>query len=415
MAASPASSSSSSSSSPTASPAPGGQDPPRSPEDAQAAPAERRALSDRLPRAWLFPLLVFGATWVLILATWYASDAIYGHSEPWSWHFIFKDAKYYLAIAEHGYKAKSPFPWNRHSAVDRRTAFFPFFPAVIRLVSYVTAGHYVIAGFIVTVLSGAASALGVWGLAARVTSRRVADYAVVLYCVFPGAMTFGLLYAEPMAIALSAAALWAILERRWLIAGLAGAAATAERETLIVLAAVAGVAALHAIWTRREWRALIAPALTPLGVLAFFGYLGHRYHDYAFWFQAERDGWGGHLDGGLHTLRIVLWLDPATTQYKLYNVLLIVMAVAAVTGIALMIAARLPLPLTLFGILVIVAAVVSSAPSIKPRLIWTAFPIFIGAAAKLPRWLYWPVVVVSAGALAFLIGWWPNHYFGPAP
>jgi hypothetical protein len=99
----------------------------------------------------------------------------------------------------------------------------------------------------------------------------------------------------------------------------------------------------------------------------------------------------------------------------LYNVLLIVMAVVAVAGVALMIRARLPLPLTLFGILVIVAAVVSSAPSIKPRLIWTAFPIFIGAAAKLPRWLYWPVLIVSATALAFLTGWWPNHYIGPAP
>jgi hypothetical protein len=414
MASSPASPSSPAPSSPA--PSSPGQAPPCSGADVPAAPAQRRSLSDRLPRAWLFPLLAFGATWVLILATWYASDAIYGHSEPWSWHFIFKDARYYLAIAEHGYKAKSPFPWNEHSSADRGTAFFPFFPALIRLASYVTAGHYVIAGFIVTVLSGAASALGVWGLAARVQGRRVADCAVVLYCVFPGAMTFGLLYADPLAIALSAAALWAILERRWLIAGLAGAAATAERETLIVLAAVAGVAALHAIWTRREWRALIAPVLTPVGALAFFGYLGHRYHDYAFWFQAERDGWGGRLDGGLHTLRLVLLLDPAArAKDPIYSGLLVAMAVAAVTGIALMIAARLPLPLTLFGILIIVLAVVSSAPSIKPRLVWTAFPIFIGAAAKLPRWLYWPVVVVSAGTLAFLVGWWPHHYLGAAP
>jgi hypothetical protein len=407
MAASPSPTPSSPASPPPAAPA--------APALAGPAPPGRPALSDRLPRAWMFPLLAFGLTWVLIAATWLASDAIYGHSHPLAWHFIFKDAKYYLAIAEHGYKARSPFPWHRGSEPDRRAAFFPLFPAVIRLAGYLTAGHYGYAGLLVQVLSGAASALGVWGLAARVAGRRTADHAVLLYCLFPGAMTFGLLYAEPLAVALSAAALWAILERRWLIAGLAGAAATAERETLIVLAGVAGVAALHAIWTRREWRALIAPALTPLGVLAFFGYLGHRYHDYGFWFQAEQDGWGGHLDGGLHTLRVVLWLDPGTTRYPLYNALLTAMAVAAVAGVALMIAARLPLPLTLFAILVIAAAVVSSAPGIKPRLIWIAFPVFTGAAARLPRWLYWPVLIVSAGALAFLTGWWPHHYFGPAP
>ena len=146
---------------------------------------------------------------MLIGVTWLASDAIYGHSHPLWWHFIFKDAKYYLAIAEHGYKATSPFPWGRGSEPDRRTAFFPLFPAVIRLFGYLTAGHDVIAGFIVQVLSGAASALGVWGLAARARDRRTADRAVLLYCLFPGAMTFGLLYAEPLAIALSAAVLMA--------------------------------------------------------------------------------------------------------------------------------------------------------------------------------------------------------------
>ena len=47
--------------------------------------ADRPALSDRSPRARLFPLAVFAATWVLILATWYWSDAIYGHRHPWIW------------------------------------------------------------------------------------------------------------------------------------------------------------------------------------------------------------------------------------------------------------------------------------------------------------------------------------------
>jgi len=26
-----------------------------------------------------------------------------------------------------------------------------------------------------------------------------------------------------------------------------------------------------------------------------------------------------------------------------------------------------------------------------------------------------PLVVVSAGLLVFLTGWWPHHYTGPAP
>jgi hypothetical protein len=383
---------------------------------AQPGRPGRPALSDRLPHPWLLPLLVFAATWLLILAAWYGSDAIYGHGHPWTWHFLFKDAKYYLAIAEHGYKRTSPFPWGRRgSEIDRRTAFFPLFPVLIRLASYLTGGNYLIAGLAVSVLAGAASALGVWVLAARLCGRRVADRAVVLYCFFPGAMTFGMLYSEPLAVALGAAALLALVERRWLLAGIIGAVGTAERPTLIVLTVVSGVAAAQAIWIRREWRALLAPALTPLGMLAFFGYLGHRYHDYAFWFQAEKAGWNQHIDWGVHTLRIVFWADPGTTKYTVFNLVLIIMFISAVAGIALTLAARLPLPVTLFGVLVVLMSVIAYGQNTKPRFVWSGFTLFIGAAAKLPKAIYWPVVILSAAVLVFLIGWWPHHYFGPAP
>jgi hypothetical protein len=273
----------------------------------------------------------------------------------------------------------------------------------------------VAAGLIVAVASGAASALGVWALAARVTDRWVADRAVILYCFFPGAMTFGMLYSEPLAVAIAAAALLALVSRRWLLAGVLGAIGTAERPTLLILAVVAGVAALQAIWTRREWRALIAPILTPLGMVAYFGYLGHRYHDYKFWFQAEKAGWDQHIDWGVHSLRIVTWTDPKTAQYVVFNVVLIIMFAAAVAGVGLTLAARLPLPVTLFGVLVVLASVIAYGQNTKPRFVWSGFTLFIGAAAKLPRWLYWPVVVLSAAGLIFLTGWWPHHRIGPAP
>lgn len=150
-----------------------------------------------MPRAWLFPLLVFAATWLLILATWYASDAIYGHSHPWTWHFLFKDAGYYLGIAQQGYPARLPSPWH-DSPVNNGAAFFPLFPLLVRLASHLTGGDYNIAGLVVNILAGAASAVSVWAVAARLRGRRVADRAVTLYCLFPGAMTFALLYSEPL-------------------------------------------------------------------------------------------------------------------------------------------------------------------------------------------------------------------------
>jgi hypothetical protein len=375
---------------------------------------ERPSLSERLPRPWIFPLLVFAGTWVLTLATWYVTDRIYHQSHPPRWYYGNKDSGFYLGIAEHGYAWSLHAP---HSSVRQSGwgAFFPLFPLAIRLVSYLTFGYYIAAALIVVVLSGAASALGVWALAARVCDRKVADRAVVLYCLFPGAMTFGLLYSEPLGIALSAAALLALLARRWVLAGIIGALCTAERPDLVVIAAVLGLAALHAVWTRREWRALLAPALAPLGVLAYFGYLGHRYRDYAFWFQLEQRGWHAHFDGGVHTFQVLTWQLPGISKYPVYNVIIIAVAVFAVAGIGLMIWARLPVPLTIFSILVLLAVITASSPGVKPRLVWTAFPIFIGAAAKLPKVIFWPLVILSAAVLVYLIGWWPHHPMAPAP
>jgi hypothetical protein len=353
-----------------------------------------------LPRPWLFPLAVFAVVWVLILATWFSADAIFGESHSWSWHILIMDTGWYRGIAQYGY-AGDP----------HRVAFFPLFPLVIRFFSYLTGGNYLVAGLITIIACGAASAVAVWALADKVCGRSVADRAVLLYCLCPGAMTFSILYSEPLAVALGAAALLALISRRWFLAGVIGGLATAERPTLVVLVAVAGVAAIQAIWARREWIALAAPALTPLGILSYFGYLGYQFHNYALWFSIERRVWGQHFDGGVSALRLVLWLDRHDVSHKALVVALSITFLAGLAGIVLMVAARLPLPLTLFGVMTIFLAFTSTEAHLRPRLVWAAFPIFIGAAAKLPRVIYWPVLILSAAGLVLFIGGW-RHVFG---
>jgi hypothetical protein len=368
----------------------------------------RATWSDRLPRAWLFPLLAFAATWLLILATWYGTDRLHGQTHPWTWHFLFKDAGWFEYLAKFGYPARL-----RMGPRAAGTAFFPLFPLLIRLASRAV-GSYVIGGLVVSVLVGAASAAGVWAVAARVRDRWVADRAVMLYCFFPGAMVFGMLYSEPLSVALGAAVLLALLSRRWLLAGVIGAVATAEASMMIIVVAVSGIAALEAIWRRDEWRALIAPALSPLGILAFFGYLGHRYHDYAFWFQVERVDWNQHIDWGARTLGLLFGNNPGLHEGGVMTSIYVIMLYVSLAGLAVMLAARLPLPVTAYGVLVPLTFLLSRA-SPRPRYVLCAFPLFIGAAAKLPRVLYWPVLALSAAGLVLLTGWWPYHYGLAAP
>jgi hypothetical protein len=355
-------------------------------------------------------LLAFAATWVLILTAWQLSNFHYYTAYGWYWYFWYKDSGFYESIARHWYSTGAG-----SVGVPVSSAFFPVFPALIWLASRVTFGYWHAAGLIAQLISGAAACVSVWALAARACDRWVADRAVLLFCAFPGAMTFGLIYAEPLGVALAACCLLAALNRKWLLSGLIALVASGEHPTLIILAPTLGIVALHAVWTRRDWRSLIAPLLAPWGMIGYFLWNGTRFHDYTFWFTLERKGWGQRIDWGKHMFHVLTWTDKGTSGHADYNMMCIIMFWILVLGIVLMLAARVPLPVSVFTILLFVNAAVTNGAGPRPRIAWPAIGIYLGAAAKLPRWLYWPVLIVSAGALFFVVAWWPHHPNAPPP
>ena len=367
-------------------------------------PVGRKALSDRLPRPWIFPLLAFAAAWVLILAAWHVASAIYG-PRAWERYFWYDDSGFYGALARFGYGSANPALPHSHPT---RAAFFPLFPALIRLAMFLTS-NVIVAGLIVQVLVGAGSAVAVWALASNVYGHRVADRAVLLYCAFPGAFVLGAMYSEALGVLLAATCLLAVLHRKWLLAGLLALLAGATHGTMIVLTLVLAAVAVHAIWTRRDWRSLLAPALAPLGMLAFIASVAPMFHDYLFLFHLERRGWHVHVDYGVHELSVLTWTFPGAHKYPWQFGLLVAMFWIALIGIVLLIAARAPWPITLYTALVFIFCAVSFPSGILPRYTLTMFGIFLGYAAKLPSWVFWPALVVSAGVMALLAGYYPTH------
>jgi len=369
-------------------------------------PAGRRALSDRLPRAWMFPLLAFAAAWALIVAAWNVASAVYG---PMSWvqYFWYDDSGFYGALARSWYGSANP-ALLPHSD-PARAVFFPLYPALIRLAMFAT-GSVIIGGLIVQILAGAASAVAVWALASHVYGHRVADRAVLLYCAFPGAFVLGVMYADPLAIALAAGCLLAVLRRRWLLAGLLALLAGATHATMIVLTPVLAAAAVHAIWTRRDWRSLLAPALAPLGMLAFVASVAPMFHDYLFLFHLEHSGgWNVHVDFGARELALLTWTLPAAHAYPWHFGLLAAMFWIALAGIVLLIAARAPWPVTVYTALMFISCAISAPSGLLPRYTLSMVGIFLGYGAKLPKWVFWPALAVSAGLMALLAGYYPTH------
>src|SRR5215469_2673405 len=365
--------------------------------------AGRAALSDRLPRAWMFPLLAWAAAWVLILAAWGVASAIYG-PRSWERYFWYDDSGFYGALARYWYGSVTPGVLHHDPG---RAAFFPLYPALIRGALFLTHNVFV-AGLIVQVLAGAASAVAVWALASHVYGHRVADRAVLLYCAFPGAFVLGVMYSESLAVLLAAACLLMLLQRRWVLAGLLALLAGAEHSTLIVLTPVLAAAAVHAIWTRRDWRSLIAPVLAPLGMVAYFSYLWYRYHDFFFWFRVEKFGWKIYTDFGAHTLSVLTWTYPVAHKLPWLFGMVVATFWIALISIGLLVAARAPWPVTLYSALLLLSLSISTQ-EVMPRYTLPMVGMFLGYGAKLPKWAFWATLAISACVMLFLVGYYPTH------
>jgi hypothetical protein len=106
--------------------------------------------------------------------------AISGHLTPW-------DGEHYLKLASQGYRRG-----------DGSCAFYPLWPALIRLGSYLTGGNLFIAGL---VLANVISLLAWWNFHCWVAERhgrRVAKLALVFLLAFPGAVFFQFIYTESL-------------------------------------------------------------------------------------------------------------------------------------------------------------------------------------------------------------------------
>jgi hypothetical protein len=311
------------------------------------------------------------------------------------------DGAWYLTVAQRGYPSHVPVA-TANSGVKFDVAFFPLFPLLIRAVHGIVPVSFSGSALILSTLFGLTATVALWQLTRRLADRDVADRVVLLFCFFPGSIVFTMFYAEGLMLTLSILCLEALMGRRWLVAGVLAALATATRPNAIVLAVCCAWAAVIAIRDRREWWSLVAVALAPLGVLAYFGYLWHRTGSPLVWFQAESREWGERVDFGvktvdrLHTTLVHPWGNAnnvATTAGLIF----------VLVAIPFLVRARLPAVLVIFAAGIILLGVWSRTLGLRPRFVLTAFPLFLAIGMRLRPTVQQLVLAGSAGMLALMM------------
>lgn len=339
--------------------------------------------------SWVLrPVAVFaGSRAAVLVALWLMSRLRDDLAGPQV--FLFWDAALYEQVIEDGYPER---PRDRGIY-----AFFPLYPMTARGLAAVTGMDPLAAGLTVGAVAGLAAAVVLWRFTASLRDEGVADRTVALFAFFPGSFVLSMLYAEGVMIALAAGCLWALTSRRWLLAGVLAALATASRPNALALVPACAWACAMAVWYRREWRSLVAPVLAPTGFVAFCVLLWTRTGDPLTWFTVQRELWQERVTPLALVEDVEVFLAAPFGNTNTTSV--VVGAVLALVGLVLLARARLPGEVTVYALVVLGLAAFSETLGLRPRFVMTAFPLFVAAAVHLRGAAFSAVLGLSATVL----------------
>ncbi|MFD8846663.1 hypothetical protein [Streptomyces pseudogriseolus] len=335
-----------------------------------------------------------------------------GGAHPWdvlgSW-----DGWWYQQIAQHGYDpALTPVPGatGMITLEGNSAAFFPLYPALMRLVSEVTGLGPYGAGMAVSVVCSFVAALGIHAVTARLGGRRAGLVAVGLWAVWPGSGTEWAVYSESLYTALAAWACWAVITRRWAAAGVLTFAAGLTRPTAFALVAALAVAGLIAVVRQREnWRQpLAAVAIAPLGVAGYLAWVGYRMGDWGGYTKLQEGAWGHTFDYGRHSLDVLTSVPVGHFDYLFAMPMedLIGVGVVLLVPLLTVLLVRLRPPAVLVVYTVLSYLTVMGTQQYfgnVSRYLLPLFPLFVPLALAMRR-LSGPVLAAVLGTAALASG-----------
>ena len=162
------------------------------------------------------------------------------------------------------------------------------------------------------------------------------------------------------------------------------ALSTATRPNGVAIVFACFVAAVIAIKTKRQWSALVAVLLAPIGFVGFQLYVDEATGERGAWFRVQREAWSEGTSFGATAVQNTFGFitspfdSPADALTFLSLFALGLMVYSAWKQ-------RLPLPWIAFSVVVIALMLVPETVTARPRFVFTAFPLFIAVAAWWPQ------------------------------
>ena len=311
------------------------------------------------------------------------------------------DSDWYLLIAQEGY-SDSP---------SSTPAFFPLYPGLVAVLGRLLAGHYVLAGVLLSLAACAVAFVLLHRLALQLLDADGARRAVLYLAVFPTALFLGAVYSESLYLALALGAFLLAERGRFLGAGAVAGLAMLTRPVGIALLPALAVLA----WRSSDRRRALLGVAAAVPIAAIYPLLLGLWIGEPFAPLRAQEGiwertlsWAGPFGGLWNGLAALADADPARTlalnvQQLAFTLLFL--------GLAALAWRRFGAPYGLFALVSL--AIPLSFPAERFPLLsmsrfgLVVFPLVLALAALgARRRLHEPIVAVSALLLGVAVVQW---------
>jgi len=372
----------------------------------ESSPVERSSLERRLLgiasgwpdwlRASLRPVMLYLASRVLVFSVAAAASRARGRSltgvlNGW-------DSHWYVDIAHFGYVQH--LPTARGDASQANLGFFPLTALVDRAAHALTGLDYVVAGSLAVTVVGLFAAVAFWWLLRSQFDASGADRGTALMVFSPAAFVLSYVYSEAFIVLFTSCVLLALAKRRWILAGICAGACTACDPVASAILIPCAIAAYGAIRHDRDWKALFAPLLAPIGVATFFIYLWVHVGTPLAWFKNQRAGWErGYYGTGIPK---AIWSFFAHGFQDLNPPVKTLTVVIAVILVVMFVRAKPPMTWRGYVYGALVMGIISPIIGMTPRLLLRDSPILGVAGARLTQRSFPYVLSFSVAGLCLL-------------
>ena len=331
-----------------------------------------------------------------------------GHPIFWSWANF--DGVHYLTIAKQGYTAQYT------------QAFFPLYPYAIGYIDRIF-NNLIASGLLISHVSFLITLFVFYKLILLDRGVSTAKRTLTYLLLFPTSYYFGSLYSESLFLMLVLTSFYAARKKKWWLAGILGAIASATRIFGIFL-----FPALIVEWyisgrTKSSYspfellKSILPITLIPLGLLYYMNYLNRAFSDPLLFLTSQPAFGAQRSSDKIILLYQVVWrylkmlatVDPSTILY--YTV-----SLEFATGILFLLLSVIAFKYTrasyaIFGILSYLTPTFTGTFSSMPRYVLILFPSFILLGLVKNRrfqrvWWLVSAILLAINTMLFVRGYW---------